>query len=643
MSRFRFSLIAGALVALAACDEAAAPKGTPGDLQVRAYVDRDASGTYDADVDSALAGLEIAVSSTGTDGTQASATTDATGIATFADLAPGSYTVTTTGGMPTGAVLTSNPAPTIAVSFQGTISGNPDFRFAFFPGTVTGRIFRDDDASGGFTTGDAVGAGLTVHLRSDAAGQAGDTIATTVTDNAGVFTFSLLAPGDYWVELENPTTISYGAAGALRKVTVAPQGSIAVPGVFTGSLVVTIAEATAKPIGAPIAVIGNVTVAGGQITSSSGSISEIWVQDATGGIAVFPVPSADSAKYRLGQRVQVSGTRQANGAAAQIGNNANVPALSQLTGGTVVAPIPQTGAQVVARAAEGRLVTLSGFKVTTVGSASSTTGAYTVTGTTPDGQSVQVRVTGPVTLTINGTPTTIPNNNIPRSTFVVGNTYSITGIETQFNGTSQIKTRQPSDVSAAPVATPAHVVINEFMANPAAVGDNVGEYIELHNNGGTDQNLQGWIISDNFGVDTIDVALVIPAGGYVLLGVNADRAVNGNIPVDFQYVSTIALGNSGDRIQLRDPANVTVDSVAYASSAQAAAGVAWGVIDANAENATVASGSNWVAQSTVYNTVGTTTDKGTPRARNDGAVSALLAPSSTATSRAPDGAKSNRR
>ena len=51
-------------MALAACNEEAAPKGTPGDLTVRAYIDRVASGAFSTG-DSALVGVQLTATPNG--------------------------------------------------------------------------------------------------------------------------------------------------------------------------------------------------------------------------------------------------------------------------------------------------------------------------------------------------------------------------------------------------------------------------------------------------------------------------------------------------------------------------------------------------------------------------------------------------
>ena len=78
------------------------------------------------------------------------------------------------------------------------------------------------------------------------------------------------------------------------------------------------------------------------------------------------------------------------------------------------------------------LLCLVVFQVSTVGSG--TAAAFNVTGTTPDGSSVTVRVCW-------------ANGGLSRSSFVVGTRYTIIGILTQFNGAAQIKVRSTGDVT----------------------------------------------------------------------------------------------------------------------------------------------------------------------------------------------------
>jgi hypothetical protein len=361
-------------------------------------------------------------------------------------------------------------------------------------------------------------------------------------------------------------------------------------------------------------VSGSLTVQPGAIVSGTNGVnSEIWVQDATGGIAVFSVPTANTAGLALGDIVEVTGTRGAFANQLQLSTPGLV--VTKVSAGTPLVPRDVTGAELVARTYEGQLVRLVGFTVTAVGTASAV-GAFNVTGTAPTGQSVQFRVGGTGT-------------GITTADFTVGTVYTITGVASINNTTIQLKPRTRADLVVGVPATPANVIINEFMANPATVNDDAGEYVELFNAGGTEQSLQGWIIADNGGANrrTIDVPLVIPAGGYVVLGINANAATNGGVTVDFQFSgatpSAIALAQGGDRIVLINAAGATVDSVSY-TSAHSASGIAWGVINPALDNADVAGG-NWVAQTTVYNTT-TVTDRGTPRARNDGAVSTVGTP-----------------
>jgi DNA/RNA endonuclease YhcR with UshA esterase domain len=583
-------------IALASCEEAAAPEGSPGDLTVAAYIDNDASATLTAG-DTPIPGLEVAVFDDTREVT--SGQTGADGRVTFADLAPGSYRVEAAGTLPAGATLTSNPSPTAVIDFRGR-SVSVDFRYAMFPGVITGRVFRDENGNGTFEQAtDIPGPGLWVFLRADT-GAIGAKLDSVRTDSLGAYRFNLVAPGDYFLEFEQLGAINYGASGATRQITVVGAATATQNVLFTGSIFVTIRQARATPVDSTVAVVGDITVPAGVFNGANpGANSEIWVQDSTGGIAVFSVLTADSAIYRLGTRVEVVGPIALFNGQKQITRTS----IRVRPGGSAVAPKANTVPEARALTDEGELVVVSGLRIVTVGGG--TSNAFNVTTVSSADDTLTVRVNGAAT-------------GLTRASFIVGERYNITGILTQFNGAAQLKSRFPSDVQQI-VATPqARIIINELMANPNVVADAVGEYIELHNWGTADANIQNWTIEDAaVNKDTINISLVVPAGGYVLLGINGNSADNGGLAVDFVF-ERISLNNTGspaDRIILRDASGATVDSVAYLA-AQATGGIAVGVRDPSVENAD-ASGSNWQPQSSTY---GPTSNLGTPRAQNNGYI-----------------------
>ena len=400
MSRFSLATVGtgAALVALAlaGCSDPSAPEGTRGALTVRAYVDRDASNSFTT-ADSALAGVVVALSRDGAEVSRQ--TTGATGAVSFADLAPGSYQVSTSGATPAGAVLTSNPSPTVAVAFQGGQRA-VDFTYAYFPGAVSGIVYRDENANGAFESTDTPGPGITVYLRRDSAGPASGIVDSTVTGNDGAYRFARVAPGTYFVEFRNPGTISFGAAGGTRRVTVSPQGTLTLSPSFTGSLIIGILEARAKAVGATVAVVGTVTVRPG--TFLAGAVnSEIWIQDATGGIAVV-APSADSVTIAIGDQVEVTGPISLFSGQRQVA----ATRVRRPAAGTAVTPLPLTAAQARALGAnEGRLVRVNGVTVASI--PTGTGAAFTVLGTDAGGDTVQIRV--------NGLPT-----GLTRASFAVG-------------------------------------------------------------------------------------------------------------------------------------------------------------------------------------------------------------------------------
>jgi len=113
-----------------------------------------------------------------------------------------------------------------------------------------------------------------------------------------------------------------------------------------------------------------------------------------------------------------------------------------------------------------------------------------------------------------------------------------------------------------PQCFPGDVVVTEIMKNPVQVSDSLGEWFELHNLTAGNIDLDGCIIKDqDTDFHTVVGSLVIPAGGYVVLGVSGDSAVNGGVTVDYQYTAFF-LGNTADEVILVC-SNQVIDSVVY--------------------------------------------------------------------------------
>ena len=437
----RAPVAVGALALVAACgDTGVAPPDT-GDVTVRVYLDRDpASPGIFTPTDSAFAGVSVGLVAASTLTAQGgtptfTATTNAQGVATFTGVPAGQYAAALanfTG--PTGAVLTGSATPVVSVPLRalGARPASAEFRFAWFPGTVTGLVFRDLNGNGSFEAGtDITAAGLAVRLTRDSAGTQ-LVQSTTLAANAS-YTFETVAPGTYFVQYATPSGFTFGAAGTSRRVTVAPRRATTLNATFA-TITTPIATVRTLPVGTPVLIGGILTSRPGQM--GTGPSAEVWVQDETGGVAVFGGPTADSTRLLVGTRVEVSATVAApfNGQ-LQVGTTAAPPTYLVLGPATPVAPVAQTGMQVNARTLEGRLVSLAGWRVTSI--PTGTGAAFTVLGVAPDGQTVQLRVGSNL-------------GGITRANFAVGATYTITGVLSQFNTTAQVKPRTPADIVVTP-------------------------------------------------------------------------------------------------------------------------------------------------------------------------------------------------
>ncbi len=205
------------------------------------------------------------------------------------------------------------------------------------------------------------------------------------------------SPAD--VELSTPTVISILAARAINNDTVTVEG----------------------------------VVIAGQGTFRS---DNAYIQDATGGVQIFNLPSG--LMLHTGDQVRVHGKMTTFSSEKEITNNLTPSDSIRVTKlGDGVAPPPRvvTGAEFAARTYEGQLLTLTDVAILTVGTPSGS-GTYTVTGTAADGT--------PVTLFMSAPVGSVP----PPATFAVGAHYDLTGVAVPFSGAAELKPRGAADVVA---------------------------------------------------------------------------------------------------------------------------------------------------------------------------------------------------
>jgi DNA/RNA endonuclease YhcR with UshA esterase domain len=429
------------LALLVGCGEAVAPAGTPSVVTVRAYVDADGSGGV-SEGDVFIAGLQVTLEPTADGGVSLQATTDASGVATFDGVPPGSYRVVPSGAVPDGAVLATASAPVVAAPYQGgTLTA--EFRYVFNPGEIAGRIFRDNNGNGVWDPGtDTPAPGIPVELFAGSTA-AGEPVATTTTDAEGAFRFTVLRPGTYTYRFAPLPTMTI-VGGTTQTVTVEAASTLQSAVRFTGSLISTIAQVRAlsgptfPALGETVAFEGVVS-AGVGIFSTSATGNQFNVQDASGGILVLDTPLATGPQQ--GDSVRVIGRLQISSGELLIRS----PTITVLaTGRPVPAPRLLTAAQVASSTAadplQGSLVRVPNVQVTAV-SGSATSSSYNVTVTDEAGGSQFVIRVGSAAV------------GIPQPYWEVGRSYDITGLLASFNG-AQIKVRSPADVEARSTAMP---------------------------------------------------------------------------------------------------------------------------------------------------------------------------------------------
>lgn len=200
--------------------EALEPREVPATLSGRVFLDYDNSGVANTP-DSGLTGVTLTLSGGGLT-TPLTATTDAQGNYTFANLAAGTYTLTQT--QPTSPAnqsgkVTAGTAAGTATAATNTVTGivlgasaaATGYNFAEVPLVGTGgAVFEDTNNNGVKDTGEPGIPNVTVTLTG--VSLVGGVIAakTATTDLSGNYTFTGLTPGTYMIAETQPAGYSDG-------------------------------------------------------------------------------------------------------------------------------------------------------------------------------------------------------------------------------------------------------------------------------------------------------------------------------------------------------------------------------------------------------------------------------------------------
>lgn len=162
------------------------------------------------------------------------------------------------------------------------------------------------------------------------------------------------------------------------------------------------------------------------------------------------------------------------------------------------------------------------------------------------------------------------------------------------------------------------LVITEVMNDPSG-SETDREWFELFNTTGAPIDIDGFTFSD-LGTDSFTVngggPVVVPAGGYLVLGRNADTAANGGVTVGYVY-SGMALSNNDDELII-SAGTIEVDRVAYDAGATFpdSPGASISLDPDQLDFSSNDDGASWCAATSVL----ASGDFGTPGAMNDPCV-----------------------
>ena len=104
--------------------------------------------------------------------------------------------------------------------------------------------------------------------------------------------------------------------------------------------------------------------------------------------------------------------------------------------------------------------------------------------------------------------------------------------------------------------------------------DSVYEWLELYNNTSSPMELTDWTISDNRSTDVISPTVTIPVGGCMVIAASEDFYTNyPDFTGDIVFIADgrigNGLGNTGDRLILKDSEGTVIDQMSYGTDTTA--------------------------------------------------------------------------
>lgn len=403
---------------VSACgDPTTPPPGAAADVTVHAYVDADGTGDYTPG-DPVISGATVTLRPT-EDGATLTATTDSDGVALFGGVLSGSYVATLSGDIPTGATISGPERPVVVVPFQGG-AVDVEFRYVFYPGALTGVVFRDDDGSGEFNQEtDMTAPGVEI-LAFRGTSIDVEPAGTATTGSDGAFRIEPLRAGTYTVLVRAPEPLEL-VGDSVYQVDVPAAGEAWLWPQVIGDFVIPIAQARDAEAGTTVTVEG--VVLADQGTYDFGN-RDTYIQDATAGVRLWGLDT--DLGLVVGDSVQVVGTVGTHEEETQL----TVSEIEVLGTGAVPTPQPVTGAEINSFEYDGQLAITGAVTVT--GIAVFGFDAHNVTVEDADGTSFVIRLDSP--------------NEIPSSYWEEGAVYRVAGVAARFRSTGQIKPRGFDDV-----------------------------------------------------------------------------------------------------------------------------------------------------------------------------------------------------